>query len=63
MREVTREQFFDVIGPLDVHPSTQNPDRTNWETRNRQIIGYTIPGWRNTYVNGIETPKQYFLKD
>ena len=63
MREVTKEQFFDVIGPIDVHPSVQNPNHTDWETRNRQLIGRSIPGWRNTYDNGVETPKQYFLKD
>ena len=63
MREVTKDQFFAVIGPLDVQPSLQNPNHTDWETRSRQIIGRSVPGWRNGYVEGKETPKQYFLKD
>lgn len=63
MREVTKSQFFQVIGPLDVHPNHQNPECTAWETRNRQIVGHTVPGWRNGYVNGVKTEPQYFLKD
>jgi hypothetical protein len=63
MREVTKTEFFNVVGPLDVHPSVQNPNFTLWETRNRQVIGRTVPGWSNAYVNGVETPKQYFLEN
>jgi hypothetical protein len=63
MREVIKEQFFDVIGPIDVHPNHQNPNHTVWEAPNRQVIGKTIPGWKNYYVNGVETPKQYFLTE
>ena len=63
MREVTKDQFFDAVGPLDVNPSHQNPNHTDWETRNRQLIGRSVPGWRNGYVNGVKTEAQYFLKD
>ncbi len=61
MKEVTKEQFFEVIGPMDVHPSIQEPNETHWKTKNGQIVGLTIPGWRNGYTDGKKTPRQYFL--
>jgi hypothetical protein len=62
MKKVTKEQFFEVIGPLDVHPSMQSPEFTEWKLRTGQIIGKSIPGWRNHYTNGKPTKKEYWVK-
>jgi len=39
-KEVSKNQFFDVIGPLDVHPRVER-DKTYWETRERHLVGIT----------------------
>jgi hypothetical protein len=62
MKEVTKEQFFEVIGPMDVHPSMENPELTEWKTRSGIIIGLSVPGWRNSYTNGKPTEKQYWIQ-
>jgi len=41
---VTKEAFYAVVGPLDVHPRSL-PDRTLWETPGRRVIGVTTPGY------------------
>jgi len=52
--EVSSEQFFAKIGPMDVSPHSK-PDVTYWETPSRQIIGKSTPG----YVPG--DAKRWFL--
>lgn len=59
MVEVTKEEFFERIGPLDVHPSNRHPEFTVWETRGRQALGWSLPGWRSP----PGTPKQYALRE
>jgi hypothetical protein len=44
MREVTKEQFFAVMGPLDVNPRPGR-DFSEWETRDRRVIGRSWPGY------------------
>lgn len=61
MKKVTKGEFFAVIGPLDVHPSHEKPDITQWKTRAGQIVGHSLPGWKNGYVNGQLIPAEYFL--
>ena len=63
MIQVDKQKFFNVVGPLDVHPSNQNDNFTNWKTRGGVVIGRSIPGWKNHYTNGKPTEKQYFLND
>jgi hypothetical protein len=61
MKEITKEQFFKIIGLLDVNPSHQNPEFTEWKLKNGQVIGKSLPGWRNYYTNGKLTTPQYWL--
>ncbi len=42
---VTKEAFFAVIGPMDVHPRPE-PDRSVWETPRRRVVGITTPGYK-----------------
>jgi len=63
MIKVNQKHFFDIVGPLDVHPSMQNDNFTDWKTRGGLVVGRSIPGWRNAYTNGKPTEKQYFLID
>lgn len=39
--EVTREEFFAKIGPMDVHPYPEGPlpYTSYWHTRDRQLVG------------------------
>lgn len=55
--EVTKAQFFKVVGDLDVMPTTRNDFFTFWETKHRSNIGWSVPGWRNPSA----TPKRYAL--
>jgi len=56
MREVSKEEFYATIGPMDVIPRPFK-EVTLWETRDRQVIGKSTPG----YIFGGS--KTYFLKE
>ncbi len=43
-RKVTRDEFFAVIGPMNVHPNSAR-DVTMWETPARTVIGKSTPGY------------------
>ncbi len=36
--EVTKDEFYAFVGPLNVHPRNER-DRTYWETPNRHVVG------------------------
>ncbi len=56
--EVTEEQFFARVGPLNVHPRPA-PEASIWEMcdGSRAVIGRSEPGYKN---HGA--PKRYWLK-
>lgn len=57
MVEVSYEEFFAVMNPLDVHPSLSHSDAYSvWELRDRTVVGRSYPGWKNP-----GDPKHYFL--
>jgi hypothetical protein len=56
MTEVSKDQFYEAIGPRDIVLSSNSPDFTTWETRNRTVVGRTYPGWKNP-----RNQKAYFL--
>ena len=45
MIEVTKEEFYAFMKPRDVHPRSE-PDRSVWETRNREVLGISKPGYK-----------------
>ncbi len=46
MNEVTQDEFFAVIGPRDIVPRNERTF-TVWETRSRERVGWSAPGWAN----------------
>ncbi len=44
MKEVTKDEFFAVIGPQNVHPRSER-NKTVWETSNRVVVGISTPGY------------------
>ncbi|SDR54539.1 hypothetical protein SAMN05443245_7450 [Paraburkholderia fungorum] len=48
-REVTKDEFFAALysDPRDIMPSNVNPNFTSWETKRREVWGWTYPGWKN----------------
>lgn len=42
---VSREEFFSYIGPRDISPR-QEPEYSVWETRDRMVVGRSVPGWK-----------------
>jgi len=58
MREVTSDEFFAVMNPLDVHPSVRLPHRTDWELRDRTVVGISLPGWKHEW----NEPKRWFVR-
>lgn len=59
MIEVSKEQFFQAVGPRDVHPRSE-PDCSVWEDqRTREVVGRTEPGWRAP----TGKPKRYWISD
>lgn len=59
MIEVTKEQFYARMGPLDVILNMNDPNVTVWERRDRTKVGETKPGWKQS--GDPRFPKQYFL--
>lgn len=47
---VTKEQFFSALyaDTRDIMPSHVNPLYTTWETKQREVWGWSFPGWKNT---------------
>lgn len=63
MIEVTKEKFFAVIGPKDVHPHTHT-DHSSWEALHREVIGRTTLGYLCRDEHGKHTSRsRYFLVD
>jgi hypothetical protein len=61
MREVTKDQFFAIVNPMDVVLRSER-DATFWETRSRQIVGKSTPGYSCRDTEGRYTEqKQWFL--
>lgn len=57
MNEVSREKFFEVIGPMNVHPRPE-PDHSEWASLNtRQVVGRSEPGYKNSFGK----PNRYWL--
>jgi hypothetical protein len=54
--QVSKEKFFAVVGPLDIHP---RPERevVIWETPRREVVGRSTPGYL------CRGPKEYFLAE
>ena len=49
MLEVTKPKFFEIIGPLNVHPRIES-DISYWErTDTREIVGRSERGRTNRY--------------
>jgi hypothetical protein len=49
-RRVTADEFFAALyaDPRDIMPcNTNSPYYTTWETKSRQVWGWTAPGWKN----------------
>jgi hypothetical protein len=49
MIEVSKEQFFAALNAdaRDIMPSVLSPDCTRWETKTRQLWGWSLPGWKH----------------
>jgi hypothetical protein len=45
---VTKEHFFHALysDPRDIMPKHDSPVFTTWETRGRQLWGWSTPGWK-----------------
>ncbi|MAM39013.1 MAG: hypothetical protein CL949_11070 [Erythrobacter sp.] len=54
-RSVSKDEFFAVMGPLDVHPNNER-DITHWRLRDRTLVGQSEPGWM---PDG--KPNRYFI--
>lgn len=60
MRLVSRDEFFRLLyaDGRDIMPSNQAPLYTTWETKSREVWGWSYPGWRNT-----GEPKRFAVKE
>ena len=63
MIEVTKERFHASVGQLDVHPRAER-DHSSWETRSREVVGRTEPGYMCRDKDGYYTnEKRYWVAD
>lgn len=62
MKEVTQQEFYDVIGKKDVHPSVvgQYPYTSEFKTPMGTVVGKVVGSYKDGHM-GI-TEKKYFLK-
>jgi len=53
MKAVSKEAFFKVMNPLNVHPHPRGnwPYTSYWELRNRKLVGKTIPAEKYPHEN------------
>ena len=61
MKEVTKDEFFEALyaDKRDIMPSvSESPNYSVWMTPQRNVWGYTYPGWK---YPGAE--KGYFIKN
>jgi len=62
-KEVSKQAFFGFIGPQNVNPHSEKLNCT-WQLTNRQVIGYSAPGYMCRDVAGnYVSEKFYFLKE
>ena len=65
MTEVTKEEFYRAIGPLNVHPTIIDPYNypysSEWKTPMRHVVGFTEDYHPDGHL-GI-TKTRYFLVD
>jgi hypothetical protein len=56
MTEVTKDRYFSMLSAdkRDIMPSHRERNFTTWETQNREVFGWSSPGWNNP-----EDPKVY----
>jgi len=49
MIEVSKDEFFAALyaDKRDIMPSVSQPNVTTWETKTRQVWGWSLPGWKN----------------
>lgn len=64
-REVSEGEFFAAMkaDPRDIMPSNRWPLFTLWEDRVRNVWGWSVPGWKNSYTAGKLNPKKYAIKE
>jgi hypothetical protein len=64
MREVTRDEFYAVIMPLNVHPVPEGryPYTSNFKTPDGRIIGKVVGRFTNP-PNGYPIITEYFLME
>jgi hypothetical protein len=50
MVEVDQQTFYAALyaDKRDIMPTTMHPYYTTWETSDRQVWGWSFPGWKNT---------------
>lgn len=57
MRTVTKEAFYRIMGPLNVHPRSER-DRSEWiDQRTGDVLGISKPGYT------CEGPESYEIKE
>lgn len=60
--KVTRKAFFESVGQLDVHPSTEMPHETAWKLRSGRVIGWDNTGWKGPYeYEQDEHPEEFYV--
>lgn len=62
MQNVTKEEFFAYVNPRDIVLRCE-PTATYWETRGRQVVGMTTPGYSNGYDNQGKVKTVYMLAE
>lgn len=58
--ELTKDAFYKTLemDQRDIMPSVQSPNYTTWETKSRQVWGWSYPGWKNP-----GEPSKYAVKN
>ncbi len=48
-KQVTKDEFFKTLysDGRDIMPLNESPYCSTWETKSRDVFGWTAPGWSN----------------
>ena len=63
MKEVTQEEFYKVIGPLDVVLNTISPYpyTTEYKLRYGALVGKVVDGWTDGVPHRWPIVRKYYL--
>lgn len=68
MKEVTKDEFFNFVGPQDACVSVENPYKYPYTSlfklrHNRKLVGKIVSGYTNNIENQYPIVQRYYISE